>query len=288
MQKRINTAFEKDKVCLAAQFIIGESVGSGIYVTYQQEIYFCTARHVVYQEQMTHKTKVYNLKNRTATVKSYPKDSEFKIINELNLDLGVLSKSNQIAYHLTIDLCTIRIGVIQNGKMIVNDGITTRSKQFNIYVADSTMIKPAREIEIGEETYVIGYPKALAKFQPQNPLYNYELPLVRKGIISSMNDYNTFVIDCAVYGGNSGGPVFVGENIFIQTESGFNIKTKTYLVGIVTKFVPLVNSTAAIRSGNTKTPIPILENSGYGVCIAFELLEKEIEKLYQLNNTASA
>lgn len=287
MSKRINTAFEKDKACLAAQFIIGDSMGSGIYVAYNKEIYFCTARHVLFNEKIVKRTRNFTLKNPKAKIKSYPKKSNFKTTDLLELDLNLLFQSNQISFHKTIDLCTIRIGAISKGKITLSKGITKLSPNINLYVADSTMIKAAKDIEIGEETYVIGYPKALAKFRPQRPMFNYELPLVRKGIISSMNNYKTFVIDCAVYGGNSGGPVFVAENIFSQVNNGINISTKTYLVGIVTQYVPLVNDSAKFRShvNGSQMTIPMLENSGYGICISFELLQKEIEKLYLLNNT---
>jgi RNA polymerase sigma factor (sigma-70 family) len=55
----------------------------------------------------------------------------------------------------------------------------------------------------------------------------YDLPLLRKGIVAGKNPKNrTIIIDCAAYQGNSGGPVFVREN------------DKFRIIGIVTEFVP--------------------------------------------------
>jgi len=281
MSKRINTAFEKENATLAAQIIMGKSVGSGIYVTHKNEIFFCTARHVVFNEVVNKKVKNFSLKTAQAKIKSYPKSSNFKVYNELELDLALLGKTNNISFNTNIDLCVIKIGNLTKNSVRLIKGVKKLTENINLNVANSSMIKPAKKIEIGEETYVIGYPKVLAMFQPQRPVYNYEIPLVRKGIISSMNDYKTFVIDCAVYGGNSGGPVFVAENILEQVQNGIQVISKTYLVGIVTRFIPLVNTTASMKSNITGAQIalPSLENSGYGVCIAFELIEKEINKL---------
>lgn len=284
MQKRINTAFNNQNVTLAAQFVIGKSMGSGIYVAHKSDIYFCTARHVVFNETTKENKRTFSLKNSKARIKSYPKKSNFKIQDEIELDLSIVIKSQNISFNAHVDLCVIKIGSIAESSFKFVSGIKAISKKIDLNVASSSMIKSASNIEVGEETYVIGYPKALAKFQPQSPMYNYELPLVRKGIISCMNDYKSFVIDCAVYGGNSGGPVFVAENLFTQVNNGFQIDTKTYLVGIVTKYIPLVNTSASLKSNSDgrKISIPSLENSGYGICITFELIQQEIDKLIEI------
>lgn len=285
MSTRLNTAFNKLHATLAAQFIIGNSMGSGIYIKQSNEIFFCTARHVVYNEKITNKIKSFSFKQATARIKSYPKNSNFEIVNELLLDFRILSASKSISMNTKIDLCIILIGSINDkGILKLNKGVKKNTETISIYIADSAMIKQAKKVEIGEEAFVVGYPKALAKYNPNSPMYNYELPLVRKGIISCMNDYKTFVIDCAVYGGNSGGPVFVSESrIESVAKGGFSISNKTYLVGIVTKYIPLVNSSGVLKSviNNQNMAIPHLENSGYGVCISFEIIKQTI-----LNNIA--
>lgn len=288
MNKRINTAFGSDLTTLAAQFLIGNSVGSGIYVNHGSEIYFCTARHVVFQEVRIKNKISYSAIANQARIKSYPVNSKFLVYDELELNVQTLYQSAHISSSPTIDLCIIKIADVVKGKLKLIPGVSLLSANLNLNVASSDMVKSAKKVEVGEETYVIGYPKALAQFQPNKPLYNYELPLVRKGIVSSMNDYKTFVIDCAVYGGNSGGPVFVAENIISVVNDKVEVKNSRHLVGIVSKYVPLLNMTASTKSNinGGHFAIPHLENSGYGVCIAFDIIEKEIKKLSAKNKEA--
>ena len=281
MEKRINTAFGNDLTTLAAQFLIGTSVGSGIYVHHGTNIYFCTARHVVFRESKVKNKLSFSALANQARVKSYSIDSKFQVHDELELDIQKLFETGKISTSPNIDLCIITVANVVKGKLKLIPGISCISKNLNLNVASSSMVKSAKKIEAGEEAYVIGYPKALAQFRPDKPLYNYELPLVRKGIISSMNDYKTFVVDCAVYGGNSGGPVFVAENIISIKDDKVEVKTFRHLVGIVSKYVPLLNMTASTKSNITgsHSVTPHLENSGYGICISFDIIEKELKKI---------
>jgi len=108
------------------------------------------------------------------------------------------------------------------------------------------------------------------------PFYDYNLPLARKGITSCMNDYKTFVIDCAVFGGNSGGPVFIADNTMTIDKGRIQIKNNRYLIGIAVQYIPLHNLSASKMHPKVKT-FSHAENSGYGICISFDELQKEID-----------
>ncbi|MBN1985892.1 MAG: hypothetical protein JW761_06280, partial [Prolixibacteraceae bacterium] len=83
-------------------------------------------------------------------------------------------------------------------------------------------------INIGENVFMIGYPKSLEVTQYNN--YNFDIPITRKGIISG-KDYrhNTILIDCPSYGGNSGGPILIEKN------GGYK------MIGLVSSYVPYID-----------------------------------------------
>lgn len=278
MPTKLNTAFNTDLITLAAEVIVGNSYGSGIYIHKENQIFFCTARHVLYTNISPQGQPNYQLKQNLIEIKSYPKNTNYSTFEKLRVDLNALTAATQLSINQTLDICVFKIAD-QNGSQIqLINGVTKISATLSLNVASNTMVKPAHEIEVGEELYVIGYPKAVQLLNRNQPFYNYDLPLVRKGITSCMNDYKTFIIDCSVFGGNSGGPVFIAENTISNIGGSIQIKNKRFLIGIAIQYIPLLNMTAA-QMNPTITTFNHAENSGYGVCVSFEELTKEIDKL---------
>lgn len=278
MPQKLNTAFKTDLVTLAAEVIVGNSYGSGIYILKDKQIFFCTARHVLYNNINPQGQPKFQLKQNLIEIKSYPKNTDYTNFEKLRIDLHALSEANELSVNQSLDICAFKIADLNGPQLQLTNGVTLLSATLNLNVALATMVKSAQEIEVGEELYVIGYPKAVQLLNRHTPFYNYNLPLVRKGITSCMNDYKTFIIDCSVFGGNSGGPVFIAENIIINNKGKIEIKNNRYLIGIAIQYVPLLNMTAQQMNRNIKT-FNHIENSGYGVCVSFDELTKEINKL---------
>lgn len=278
MAQKLNTAFNTDLITLAAEVIVGNSYGSGIYIHKDDQIFFCTARHVLYKNINPKGAPNFQLKSNLIEIKSYPKNTNYSTFEKLRIDLQSLSIANQISINKNLDICVFKIADLVGHQLKPIPGISRISKTLNLNVASSKMVKPAQNIEVGEELYVIGYPKAVQLLSRHQPFYDYNLPLVRKGITSCMNDYKTFIIDCAVFGGISGGPVFIAENTITNNSGTIQIKNNRYLVGIAIQYVPLLNMTAQQMNPNIKT-FNHAENSGYGVCVSFEELTLEIEKI---------
>lgn len=267
-------SFQSDLISLAVLIEIGKGYGSGIYLATESSIYLVTARHVFWQAQVdkqTKKIKAYNLISPVVNIFSYSVKSDFESADQVQVDLRVLFNNKQLSFSQTHDVCVFKLGDISDGKLNLVDGIKKLSPNLNINSAHLSMIKPFAEIEIAEDLYVIGYPKALAMI-PTNA-FNFNKPLVRKGIVSGKNPNHTIVIDCAVYPGNSGGPVFITEKRIEQTDKGMKMSDKRYLAGIVSKFVPWLN--------NRFKPPHHVENSGYGLMVAFDEVHKEIKKISQ-------
>jgi len=284
MAQKLNTAFHTDLITLAAEVIVGNSYGSGIYIHKDDQIFFCTARHVLFNNLNPQGPPNFQPKQNIIEIKSYPKNTDYANFEKLRIDLYALYEAKQLTINLDLDICVFKIAGLDGTQLQLSNGVTRLSKTLNLNVASAAMVKGAREIEVGEELYVIGYPKALQLLNRNQPFYNYNLPLVRKGITSCMNDYRTFVIDCSVFGGNSGGPVFIAENTVSNVDGRIVIKNNRYLVGIAIQYVPLLNMTAQQMNPNFKT-FNHAENSGYGICVSFVELTKEIDKL--VNNQVS-
>lgn len=130
------------------------------------------------------------------------------------------------------------------------------------------------DIDLGEDVYVIGFPSAIGL--KQAPQYDFQRPLLRKGIISGISpSFKTFLIDCHVYGGNSGGPVVLKRDVFDFSQPGKIIRVQTQkLIGVVSQFVPLqeVWENKNYHFNNVE-----IDNSGYAVIVpvdyAFDLIK---------------
>ena len=83
-------------------------------------------------------------------------------------------------------------------------------------------------ISVGDDVFMIGYPKSLEVTQYNN--FDFNRPLTRKGIVSGKDyNHNTILIDCSSYGGNSGGPVLLKRNDEIK------------IIGLVSSYVPYID-----------------------------------------------
>lgn len=284
MSTTLTNTFDGDLLSLAALVKVGNSFGSGIYIHINTEVYFATARHVLFNEMLNSQTeeKGFALKSKEINIKSYPKNSSFQSFEEIQVDLTSLSHSKHLSLNSTHDLAIFKVGDFIKNKLLLTKGITKISGTLSLNIASQNLVKPVSQISVGEEIYVIGFPKALAL--TNSHLYNYDKPLVRKGIISGINPNQTIVIDCAVYGGNSGGPVFIAEKIITQAQGSFKIKNHRYLAGIVSKYIPLLNTTAQKIRSNTSSSVHF-ENSGYGIIVAFEEIMNEINRLIKTRNS---
>lgn len=93
-----------------------------------------------------------------------------------------------------------------------------------------------------------------------NQYYDFSKPLVRKGIIAGIDETkSTFVIDCAAYPGNSGGPVVE------HCEDGFFRVT-----GVVSKYIPFETKWHSNRGDVINTDV---SNSGYTVCVSMDAVQ---------------
>jgi len=265
-----------DNLSYPVRIIIGASSGSGFLVRHFDDLYFVTAKHVLYQlNPLSGELKLFDnslqlvchlfLNGKTATA---PR------IYQLNLD--ALRASNDLKVHKDADIVIIRLGTIKttDGNQTVHmpDSvkIVKESEGSLVHCLMSTSRK-FNDVEITNDVFVLGYPSSLST--PEMKHIDYNSPLARKGIVAGKNSGNkTLVLDCPVYGGNSGGLVL--EQILLD-----NGLVSISLAGMIVQFVPFID-----QWSNIKFPALVnsnFQNSGYSIALPVDYIYDLISEIKQ-------
>lgn len=150
-----------------------------------------------------------------------------------------------VVYHEdpAIDLAAILIGPAMNKHAQLDLSLAS--------VPQEIFIDPETEEEMGfaENLLVVGYPQG---FWDEN----LNLPIFRQGITASpaMIDYNgesKFLIDCSIYPGSSGSPVFLYNGPTYLVKNELHLGERFAFLGVVSA-VMLYNATGAAL----QAPIP--------------------------------
>jgi hypothetical protein len=222
------------------------SYGSGFYLEAHNSIFLVTARHVLYDQKSDNPLFEGHIYCR-----SYSNDPLDQAPNLLSLDLSTLQTSGNLKRHPTADVLAIRIGNLSDHTVKPIEGVEIKAvAKAGTVSRGLTMVKPFDQVLVGNEVFVFGYPVSIGL--QQSPQFDYEKPLLRKGIIAGKNDkVGTLILDLPVYKGNSGGPV-----LEVETEG---LGKKFHVVGVVVERVP------AMVTGED---FGIITNSGYSVAVS--------------------
>ena len=201
---------------------------------------------------------------------TYPMISSEKVsskprIFELNLEL--LSASADLKAHEQADIVVIKLGELQKKNEIFYIDFPASIK--TIQESEGTIInyymKGSRrfeQVQITNDIFILGYPVSLST--PEMKQIDYNSPLVRKGIIAGKNYLNkSLILDCPIYGGNSGGLVLE------MNETGIG-SGNIHLIGVVVQFVPFLDQWRNVKFPqlyNTN-----LQNSGYSVALPVDYI----------------
>jgi hypothetical protein len=221
--------------------------GSGFFFSVKDYIYLVTAKHVLFDVSKP------DLRTSQVEILSYPPDPNDQTRNVYLLDLAVLKKAGHIKPHPAADVVVVRIakmGDSSNDKRRLSalPGVEFKeSATGGIVGTDLKMLKEFKDVLVGNETILFGYPSSLGI--PNIPQIDYFRPLLRRGMVAGLNRQNkSIILDCPSYPGNSGGPA-----IELDPEG---LSTRFRVIGVVSQFVPWVNSAL----GNTT-----VSNSGHSV-----------------------
>ncbi len=240
----------------------GSVSGSGFLVKDSlQRISLITAKHVIFDANKNFSV----LNSNEAVIQFYAKNFKSDSANYIIIDLTKLQCDNFICFDPIHDICIILIAKLDKGAIQYNNGIFRygHNVKYDQYPFNEKTILKKDELFIGEDVFVVGFPRAIGL--KQIPQFDYSKPLLKRGAIASISDnLGNIIIDCPVYGGNSGGPVFLERKSFDKYSLRF--------IGIVSQFIPFINPTAS----NKDMTIQI---SSYAVIIpieyAFNLIYKK-------------
>jgi V8-like Glu-specific endopeptidase len=250
---------ELHAVPVQMKFIDGTPVGTGLYFLESNKQFLVSAAHCIFNVLSTNTSE---LLHSQLVITSLITNDNTRLTNLLYLNLTQLQQDGRIQRHSSHD-----VAVIYWADESTNH--TTFTSCNGAYFRQSGQMLDAEtnacvlftNVPDGCETLILGYPSELLTPAKQwltsalQSQVDFEYPLYRKGIISQKNRLTRkLIIDSGVYGGNSGGPVFIMQHPSFDT-------TAFKLVGIITEFVPTETRTNP-QWGVTNS---ILVNSGYGV-----------------------
>lgn len=235
------------------QFDTGSS-GSSFILRTDSEIFIITAKHVIFDGD--------NVRGQKIILTCPSRDIDDDHVKKMLVDLTKLVPIK----HGQSDIAAIEIGKIRTdsakGAYLVehHDGISISEGQDlgTVSVNAQTTTKQLKDVLISNDVYLYGYPTSLGiKDLPQ---FDYNKPLLRKGIIANIyKNTGTIILDCPVYYGNSGGPVVEVE----QDGPGFHHK----VIGVVSQFIPFVEHWENKQNKLVNTEV---SNSGYSVVVSMD------------------
>jgi hypothetical protein len=177
-------------------------------------------------------------------------------INELNINLKELFENGHVKYHPSQDVAFLRIGSVNK----VNDkeqanllyGII-KEQATNITWIDQNSIKLLKDVIIGNQVFVFGYPTSITQI---NPSLDINMPLLRKGVIAGKNEVlKAIILDCPAFYGNSGGLV-------IEVEQDLCCHFQYKAIGLISQFAPYTKNW--------------FQNSGYSIVVPMDFVEELI------------
>ncbi len=244
-----------DGLAFSCLISVGKSTGSGFLMEHRKGLYLVTAKHVLFDED--------RLLNNEIEVACKSGETNTNPIHRLRIDLTITiptpSKKN--------DVIIIKLG-ISNWSEKYNSFITTygegvetiEGKETSFVLVTRENTKRINDVTVGNDIFLFGYPTSLGGSATH--LFEKTEPLLRKGIVANINKLtNTVILDCAVYPGNSGGPVLEVHKL----------KDKKYyfLIGVVSRFIPYEQAWY-----NSRDRIRNVEyfNSGYSIATSMDVV----------------
>jgi len=247
------------------------NTGTGFFMQYGGYCYLVTARHVFFNHYVDKNRKIiYTPRDSIITIASYPRDPHKSETNILILDLHNKQWDIYTKYDSANDIAATQIGKIDSAFTKYHSFVTKVTPKSRIMIIDSSFSKSYNKVFIGNDVFIIGYPTSIGI---QNiPQIDYLKPLLRKGAIAGKNEkQQSIILDCSVYPGNSGGPVFEYDLDYTYIP----VQRRLYVIGIVNEFVPFTQEWFNKRHGNSYIEI---SNSGYSVVTPIDTIIELLKK----------
>jgi hypothetical protein len=155
------------------------------------------------------------------------------------------------------------------------------AKEMDLKSIGQDLFEKFQDIVEGDEIFFLGFPLGIMSEKKVSPL-------VRGGIVSLKREDQTFLIDAAVFPGNSGSPVFLKPSIIDFKTKHIGTETAAEFLGIISGYLPYIDDAISRQTGRKR--ISFEENSGLGVVysanLVWEICESEgFQRSYGLLNS---
>jgi hypothetical protein len=209
-----------------------KGMGSGFFIRSSNSVYLVTAKHVLFSEPEG--TNAPALHSAQARVKSYSRAGTTNISERvMAIELAQLLSAGEVRYSANRDVALVRIEACSSddaNSVSLLPGISFLSADKGLQLLGPEVICVAKDIEVGADVFMFGYPICLTG--PISQLFDPLEPLLRKGVVAGVNlRRKTVIIDCPSYFGNSGGPV-------VEVDRPSILVTRFRIIGLVSGFVP--------------------------------------------------
>jgi len=238
--------------------------GSGFMMNVEGQMFFATAKHVLFDEAS-------NAPTGLIAKLMCPTDD---LTNNDNRDLVVDLEACNMVGHSSADVAIIQIIVSrdeQNKKIQIGNGVRQVKKKMvgmTVAVQVPQATKRLAQVLVSNDVFLYGYPTSL-RLQ-DSAQFDFHKPLLRKGIVANVYpEQSTIILDCPVYFGNSGGPV-------IEVEKDKNGNYNHKVIGVVSQYVPFVQKWTDVKG---KVETQAIMNSGYSIAVS---MDKVFELVTQL------
>ena len=176
--------------------------------------------------------------------------------NHFNIDFT----SCIIKTHPVYDICMIHLQEHIDGKFTYSSGVEPLNHDGKSLAMTTDKVIFIKDLNLASEIFIVGYPTSLGL--KQSPQFNYNQPLLKKGIISNVDiPRKTIILDSSVYHGNSGSPVLMPI-----MEKG---KWRMYCIGMIIQSIPYIQKWHNIKDNIINEEH---HNSNYCVAISFDAI----------------
>lgn len=262
IKKNIVKVLTDSHIAFSVLISLGASSGSGFLYQSGKHVFLVTAKHVLFDE-------LNSFRNIEIEILCQSKIRGFDS-NTYRIHLN----ESRVEFHKRADVVIVVFGQINlptDGKLKAfrtAKGVERIHKgQANPIIASKKDIELFDEVKISNEIFVSGYPTSLGIKESQQ--FDVNKPLLRRGIVANIyQNAKTIILDCPVYGGNSGGPV-------VQTTLVDGL-LKVKIIGVISQFIPFVQ-----QWKNDRDKLVHLEylNSGYSVASSMDYVIELTKKI---------
>jgi hypothetical protein len=130
----------------------------------------------------------------------------------------------------------------------------------------------AANVGPGDEVFVCGFPLGLSGSERK-------YVIVRSGCVARLDEEiigetGSFLIDCSIFPGNSGGPVLLKPRL-MEDDDGSVVYEMPFLLGVVKSYLPYRDTAVSLQTGQPR--ITFEENSGLAAVVPADAITAAIE-----------